>query len=362
MIVALINNIVAPYVHRVLTDYAAGGEDQLHVVSCADTEPGRHWHRSGDPPYRQHLLNTRRFHLGGNRNVYFGGDLDAVLDTIAPDVVLIGGFTPTMLRAAASARRRGLAVGISMDGWHGQDPGTRFGPHRWIRRRECGRADFAVAASEKASRLLQDYGVPSHRCFVVPLVPAWDPPMVLPDFYDREYDLLWCGTINESHKGVRLFAATVAWLVAHGRRPQIRIVGEGPHRGWLQQRLRNLGVQTRFDGYLQPPDLAGAFASARLLLLPSRREAWGLVTNEAMQCGTPVLTSRRVGAADELVIDGLTGCLEDRVPAGWGERVERLLRQPDQWSALSLAARRAAAERTPADSARRLRAALHDIR
>ena len=44
---------------------------------------------------------------------------------------------------------------------------------------------------------------------------------------------------------------------------------------------------------------------------PALEEPWGLVINEAMASGLPVLSSRNVGAAEELVVEGKTGYLFD---------------------------------------------------
>jgi glycosyltransferase involved in cell wall biosynthesis len=44
---------------------------------------------------------------------------------------------------------------------------------------------------------------------------------------------------------------------------------------------------------------------------PALEEPWGLVINEAMASGLPVLSSRNVGAAEELVVEGKTGFLFD---------------------------------------------------
>jgi glycosyltransferase involved in cell wall biosynthesis len=55
--------------------------------------------------------------------------------------------------------------------------------------------------------------------------------------------------------------------------------------------------------------MAEAYALADVLVLPSDAgETWGLVVNEAMACGLPVIVSDEVGCAPDLVIEGQTGC------------------------------------------------------
>jgi glycosyltransferase involved in cell wall biosynthesis len=49
------------------------------------------------------------------------------------------------------------------------------------------------------------------------------------------------------------------------------------------------------------------FARSEAFILPSTREEWGLVVNEAMACSVPVLVSNRVGAHFDLVEEGVNG-------------------------------------------------------
>ena len=62
--------------------------------------------------------------------------------------------------------------------------------------------------------------------------------------------------------------------------------------------------------YDKVPELYGI---ANCLVLPSLEEVWGLVINEAMAAGLPIISSDRVGASEDLVTDDVTGYI---YPAG----------------------------------------------
>lgn len=64
-------------------------------------------------------------------------------------------------------------------------------------------------------------------------------------------------------------------------------------------------------GHLQFSDLVREYLSCAALVLPSYSENWGLVVNEAMHAGAPVLASTHVGCVPELVHEGTTGLLFD---------------------------------------------------
>lgn len=84
-------------------------------------------------------------------------------------------------------------------------------------------------------------------------------------------------------------------------------VGDGPELGAVQQRARAHGVPATFAGALQGDDVLDAYAAADVFVLLSRRETWGIVVNEAMAAGLPVVVGDRVGAAHDLVVPGENG-------------------------------------------------------
>jgi glycosyltransferase involved in cell wall biosynthesis len=89
-----------------------------------------------------------------------------------------------------------------------------------------------------------------------------------------------------------------------------------------------------------------------LLLLPSNREPWGLVCNEALQCGTPCLVSPHVGAANDLVLDGVNGRVLPLDVDRWVIAAAELLGDASAWSAMSERARASMASRGIESSAK----------
>jgi len=92
---------------------------------------------------------------------------------------------------------------------------------------------------------------------------------------------------------------------------RLALVGGGPHLQALQKYFA--GMPVTFPGYMQGGELASAFASADVFVLPSRTETLGLVLLEAMAAGCPVVAVRAGGIPD-LIEDGLTGLLYDTPP------------------------------------------------
>lgn len=84
--------------------------------------------------------------------------------------------------------------------------------------------------------------------------------------------------------------------------PHLLIVGDGEQMPALRQRVAQSGnTLVRFAGFRNQSELPAIFAMSSVFVLPSRHEAWGLIVNEAMACGLPVIVSDEVGCATDLV-------------------------------------------------------------
>jgi glycosyltransferase involved in cell wall biosynthesis len=104
-------------------------------------------------------------------------------------------------------------------------------------------------------------------------------------------------------------------------------VGDGELRQSLEQYARDKGLsQVHFAGFQNQTEIPRYFALADIFVLPSIRESWGLVVNEALCFGLPVVISNQVGAADDLVRDNVNGFIfEAANPAALAEKLDRIL-------------------------------------
>jgi glycosyltransferase involved in cell wall biosynthesis len=98
----------------------------------------------------------------------------------------------------------------------------------------------------------------------------------------------------------RVRAETPCWLL---------VAGDGPLRAAAERMVDRLRTpDVRFTGFLDEHRLPEAYAAGDVFVLPSRlHETWGLVVNEAMNFGLPVVVSDKVGCAADLVRSGENG-------------------------------------------------------
>jgi glycosyltransferase involved in cell wall biosynthesis len=147
---------------------------------------------------------------------------------------------------------------------------------------------------------------------------------------------------------------------------RLSLIGDGDRSAALQAQAVSLGVAERIDWHGQVNGVDAWLARTQLLLHPSRYESFGMAVHEAMRAGAvPVVFSRGPGrhsAATELVrhgVDGLHVDFDD--PASAASAIGSLLASPQQLSAMSQAARAAAARRDEFDYLARFRALLAEI-
>jgi glycosyltransferase involved in cell wall biosynthesis len=159
---------------------------------------------------------------------------------------------------------------------------------------------------------------------------------------------LFCGQMIQ-RKGVDLLLAAFERLVARSVDARLLLVGREAD---LPRFLTAISPEARsrisYEGF-QPPDrLPEYFARADVFVLPSRFDGWGVVVNQALGAGLPIISSDAVGAALDLVEDGVNGLLR---PAGDAIALQRAMEvfteNPGLAPAWGEASRRKALEITP---------------
>lgn len=98
---------------------------------------------------------------------------------------------------------------------------------------------------------------------------------------------------------------------------RLALIGDGPHHKTLQAYFA--GMPVYMAGFLRGEELAAAYASGDVFVMPSRTETLGLVVLEAMSSGLPVVGAR-AGGIPEMIENGVSGFLFDTE----GEAIEAI--------------------------------------
>jgi glycosyltransferase involved in cell wall biosynthesis len=199
------------------------------------------------------------------------------------------GLVALAVAAAASAR--------SVVHLHGSDAAMAVGPLRPLAGAVLARADAVMAVSGELAAWGSE--VSGRHVDVVPMplpVARLGEPTAPPTFGP----LLGVGRLVPE-KGFDLLVRAAALTDQAAV-----VVGDGPERAALEALAASLRADVTFTGEVAPEELAARYRQARVVVVPSRREGFGMVAAEAAACGRAVVGTR-VGGIPEVVADGVSG-------------------------------------------------------
>jgi glycosyltransferase involved in cell wall biosynthesis len=173
-------------------------------------------------------------------------------------------------------------------------------------------ASQAIVVSTPGREMMQSLGIPEERIALIhntvdnqrwiSASDAVDRAAVRASLHiDRDAPVIvFCAKLQPWKRPLDLLRA---FAKASIPRSVLLIAGEGPSRANLEAEAATLGLGGRvlFLGFVNQSKLPAIYTASDLMVLPSQYEPFGLVVNEAMLCGCPVVVSDKVGAARDLV-------------------------------------------------------------
>lgn len=245
------------------------------------------------------------------------------LEELRPDVVLAGAIAfPSGASAVRWCRERNKRV-IIFDDARLQDV-PRSWPVNFIKRHIYRNVDAVLAPAPSHAATFESWGVEPSRIFYGLNVTdkEWfasrvdkyrtDVNKIRADLDLPERYVLGVGRFIAKKNWVRLVNAFArARKEGDGAGWTLVLVGDGPVKADLEELCRRTGYENvLLRPFASQEDLCQYYATASALVLPSYYgETWGLVVNEAMASGLPVLVSDRCGCAESLVSEGRNGYL-----------------------------------------------------
>jgi glycosyltransferase involved in cell wall biosynthesis len=278
--------------------------------------------------YQWELLPNRR--KKPSLDGFFRSSTTAIYSKLAdsaPDVVILTGWQSLPLLQALWAAVR-LRIPCIL---RGESNGLRSRPLlvRGLHRLLFSVIDAFLAIGELNRDFYLHYGIPAHMIFPAPyfvdnqrftnqfredrrdraaLRVQWtiDEPSARLQDQDRVC-FVFAGKLEPKKRLMDLLQALEATSRINGN-IHLLVVGTGELMDEARKFADSRRLPVTFAGFLNQTEITRAYAAADCLVLPSDYgETWGLVVNEAMACGLPVIVSDRVGCAPDLVEEGVTG-------------------------------------------------------
>lgn len=255
---------------------------------------------------------------------------------LRPSVVFVPSYWHWSLTINIFARLTGAKV-VMMNETHGGTEKAK-GIKKWIKKLIVSRFHGALIGGKPHARYFQELGIPEDRIF-----PGYD---AIDNSYfttkaqnarNQEKDtrqtfslphryFLSLSRMIEKKNLLRLIDSFSA-LTKNYSNTDIHLifVGSGDEEPKVRQRVIDRGLTlvdhtinpkqaydatnsaVHFYGFKQVDENPAFYALCECFLMPSIFEEWGLVANEAMACGRPVIASREAGCAEDLIVEGVTG-------------------------------------------------------
>lgn len=113
--------------------------------------------------------------------------------------------------------------------------------------------------------------------------------------------ILFVGRLIEN-KGIYPLLTALASAQARGYECSLVVVGEGPEAARFESQRRQLGI-TRYQriDWIEPDEMPSIYKACDFMVFPTFDDVWGLVVNEAILAGVPVISSPFAGCAAELL-------------------------------------------------------------
>lgn len=335
----------APYIggcERFAANLVAGLEGRGHQFSIVCDRIDRNANSESDPrvhafPIREALANRDIEAI-----VAIHRDLAELMRRYDPDLIHVIAFGPGDLFLLKLLGPVGCLVTM-----HQYVPAELLGASA-LSGRILRAAQSIVACSAAVASDLLDY-VPEARERLSVIHNAAPTSNATPSFPSFSPARVLClGRLVED-KGFDVALEAFARVLPRAPQTQLVIAGDGPERQRLERLATDRGIVRNviFTGWIHPRETASLMESAAMVLMPSRREPFGLVALECALAGRPIVASR-TGGLSEVVEDGETGILVDADDvAQTAEALISLLDDPRSATAMGQRTRQRALERFP---------------
>ena len=317
----ILTEIIAPYRIPVFNALARRTRVDLHVIFLAETDKAvRQWRIYTDEiRFSYEVLPSWRWRAGKN-SLLINRRLWYALEAANPQTILCGGYNyPASWEALWWARRRNVRFVLWTES-NQRDKRAGRAVVEWLKRYFVKSCTAFVVPGKSALAYLQTLGAGEQAVFTAPnavdntfFATKSEEARCQPAGFREKFGLprryiLFVGRLVPEKGAFDLLEAYAK--LESGVRSEVGLVfaGDGVSKKELAQRAKGIGPGTVcFPGFAQREDLAGLYALAEALVLPTHSDTWGLAVNEAMACGLPIIVSSVAGCSADLVEDGWNG-------------------------------------------------------
>jgi len=294
-----------------------------------------------------------------DQNVHFPLDTFAQLRRLKPDVIVSYelGMRSVMSALYRLTHRRARLVLAVFASEHTEKSWSRQRVlmRRWLLR--C--ADIVTYQGSSGKRYLETLGVPAAKLRFLPY--AAHPSMLYHGPTTREPSvrrrLLYVGQLTPRKAPLQMLGVLSRWCRSHPDRAiEISMAGRGPLQSAIESAIYPANLRITMLGSVPPARMPDVFAQHGVMVFPTLADEWGMVVNESLFSGLPILSSEYAQATLDLVTEGQNGWrYRPDVGDEFYDAVDRMM-QVDiaELDRMAAKGRMAVAARTPAYAGERV--------
>jgi len=244
-----------------------------------------------------------------------------------PVIVITAGFNLSMLIGFIYSKILKKKHVVFTDTWE-QPVNLLSGIHKLIRKIVIKFSDGFICVGNKGREYLIKYGANPLLVFISRLS---DEINFQPQYErEKEYDIIYSGQIIDRKQP--LFFVDVAYEISkYYKGIKILVLGNGPKENEMIKKLEAYNLDYKFEGYVSPKVIKDFYYKAKILLFPTLSDPWGMVANDALSLGIPVITTKYAGCANDLVINNYNGFILDLDKNIWRDKVLFLLKNKKEY-------------------------------
>ena len=323
MRVVLLTSIMAPHRIAPFNALAAMPGIDLTVIYLAVTDPTRTWDTHVEEIRFRHVV--LREHARRRRDetyVHLVSGLTATVRSARPDVMVIGGWDqPSYLQAFVRALSHRVPVLWWVESTL-RDHRNSGGLVRWMKSWLIDHASGSVVPGAASREYVLTLGANPARIWTAPNAVDNKRFRRSTERGNDEGEPTRFLFVGRLVSGKGLLYLLDAWSRLRGP-GHLTIAGNGPLAAAIRMRVATTSMNpVELVGNLDRAELADAYRTADAFVFPTLTDVWGLVINEAMSAGLPIITTDVPGAVDDLVTDGDNGVV---VPALESEPLVRAM-------------------------------------
>jgi len=312
----IVTNIPAPYRLPIYEYLNNRYKNNFLVIYCSKKESNRKWNLGTFKFNYLFLKENVKEKKDGFNFIHNNPDVFHELKKYNPDVIITTGFNPTHIYAWIYAKLFRTKHICMTDGWIYSEKNLSI-IHKIIRKIIFKSSSAFIGASKNSLDLYRSYNIKEEKLFQSHLCIDNDNGQ----FTDRKLPLFFADVAYELSKSIKNL--------------KILILGDGPLKKEFFTKLDSFGLDYHYVGFVTQSELPQLYSKAKLFLFPTKLDAWGVVVNEAMASGTPVVTTPFAGVVNDLLIDGNNGFVLPIDSALWSEKIEKVLSSEKVWNNLS---------------------------